>query len=273
MANPVSCVALWLLVSPGIDPRPALPPAPRSLVALSREVEALRTLYALRLTRGQLEHLRELAPETVARPPADDTVEVSAALRKTLGELREALARADDDDRIGKLYDRYDELLSDEDAPLEGPVEYTEEAAEQAPSVLDMLTPAQVAGYLGGIADEVADPRQVVLEALAKARGVPAAEWAEARDAVASQVSRLAAGLDDDKARRIHDQVAQLLIVARGLREEEFKRERSSLEQKGLQIVTDAGPAEVLRHVMEEALAELLSNPRLPAALNARLRK
>lgn len=266
-------VACCLLALPGIDPRPPLPPPPGSVTALSREVAALQTLYALRLTRPQLEQLRKMASDTVARPPADEPVEVSAALRKTLGDLREALARADDDDRIGKLYDRYDELVADEEPAVDDAVEYTEEAAEKAPAVLDMLTPGQVAGYIGSVADEVADPRQVILEALAKARGVPAAEWAESRDAVAGQVSHLVAGLDEEKAQRVHDQVAQLLIVARGLKEGEFERERPNLEQKALQIVADAGPTEVLRNVLEEALAELLSNPRLPAALEARLKR
>ena len=37
-------------------------------------------------------------------------------------------------------------------------------------------------------------------------------------------------------------------------------------------IVGDVGPTEVLRHLVEHALAELLSNPRLEAALAERLK-
>jgi hypothetical protein len=71
----------------------------------------------------------------------------------------------------------------------------------------------------------------------------------------------------------VSDQVVQLLIQARALKDDEFKRERRDLEKSARQIVGEVGPMQILRHAVERALAELLSNPRLPTALEARLKK
>ncbi len=103
------------------------------------------------------------------------------------------------------------------------------------------------------------DPRQVDLK--------------QVRDEVSEEVGRLAAGLDVDKAGQISDQVVQLLIQARALQEQEFKKRQPQLEKEARQIVGEIGPVDVIRHVVEQALAEMLSNPRLTAAIDARLKK
>src|SRR5258707_10925029 len=47
-------------------------------------------------------------------------------------------------------------------------------------------------------------------------------------------------------------------------------RSRPELEKKARELVGDVGPIEVLRHVVQQSLAELLSNPRLMVAIDAR---
>ncbi len=50
----------------------------------------------------------------------------------------------------------------------------------------------------------------------------------------------------------------------------EFKAQRDDLDKEARKVVGDVGPTDVIRHYMERALAELLSNPRLGAAVEAR---
>ena len=59
----------------------------------------------------------------------------------------------------------------------------------------------------------------------------------------------------------------------RALKDDEFKKERPELEKTARQIVGEVGPLDVLRHAVERSLADLLSNPRLAAAIDARLKK
>ncbi|HEV3263630.1 MAG TPA: hypothetical protein VG013_42740 [Gemmataceae bacterium] len=247
-------------------------PAAESLNDLNLEVEALQTLHALQATRPQMQKLRSLARQTADKPPVREAAKASEKFRKSLAELRDALAANRDDERINKLTDKLDQLRNADKPELDDDIDITEEAREQAPKLLRMLTAGQVAGYLGSYADTIGDPLGRIQEALEKVRGLKDKEWKETRDQVCEDVGELVAGLDGDKATEVSDRVRQLLIMARGLRDEEFKKERPGLERMARRIVGDLGPTDVLRHVMERHLAELLSNPRLSAALEARLK-
>ena len=152
-------------------------------------------------------------------------------------------------------------------------IEITDAARRRAPEVLAALTARQVATHIAAYGDQFPDPLERLLEALGKVRGLKEAEWKELRDDVSDEVGRLVAGLDIDKAGEISDQVVQLLIQARALKENELKKERPELEKIARQIVGKIGPLDVLRNAVERTLAELLSNPRLAAAIEARLKK
>src|SRR5262249_55497143 len=116
------------------------------------------------------------------------------------------------------------------------------------------------------------DPVESLLDALDAVRSLKADEWKALRQDLADQVGRLVAGLDADKATAVGDRAVQLLIRVRALKEAEFKEQRAELEKEARQLAGEAGPLDVLRHLAEYALAELLSNPRLGQALTARLR-
>ena len=66
--------------------------------------------------------------------------------------------------------------------------------------------------------------------------------------------------------------MVQLLIQVRALTEDEFKAQRGEWEKAARQIIGEVSPFEVMRHQLEYALAELLSNPRLEAALELRFK-
>jgi hypothetical protein len=269
----VSCTYLlagsWLGAQADEPAKEAKPP----LTELSQEVSALQALYTLNLTRPQMETLRKLAGETASRPPKAADVKASAKFRKALTDLRDALVtQPPDDDRVENLSDRVNDLRDAEQLDLDDGVEVTDEAVERATEVLKLLTARQVAGYVATVADDIGDPLESLQAALDQAKAASAEQWAQLRDETADEVSQLVGGLDAEKAGRVRDQVVQFLIVARSLKPDEFKAQRPALEKKARQIVGDLGPTEVLRHVMEHALAELLSNPQLPRALDRRLK-
>ena len=82
----------------------------------------------------------------------------------------------------------------------------------------------------------------------------------------------LGSQVDAEKASKVGDKVVQWLIEVRSLDDDEFKAQRTELEKKARQIVGDPHPLDVMRRAMEMTLAELLSNPRLEAAIAARLK-
>jgi hypothetical protein len=126
---------------------------------------------------------------------------------------------------------------------------------------------------LASHADEIPEPVECLLEALGKVRDVDPKEWKHLRETISEEVGRGVAGLDVEKASQVGDKVIQLLIHSRALKAEEFKSERPELEKAARAIVGNLSPLDVLRHALVQDLAELLSNPRLVAAVDARLKK
>src|SRR5262249_21341753 len=149
---------------------------------------------------------------------------------------------------------------------LDDGVEVTDEARRAAPGVCRRLKAPQLAAFIAEAAEEIADPLDVLLAALEEVRGLEPGRWKERRDEVAGQVARLGAGVDR-KADRLEGAVSALLARARSLTDAQFKARRGALERAARQLAGRVEPAEVLRHTAEHALAELLSNPRLGAAL------
>ncbi len=243
-----------------------------SLDDLNREVVALQTLYYLHVTPAQLEKLKAVAPQTAAKPAGQAKAKASDELRKKLTELRDALVDATDEDRIDELSEEFQDQVTAEKAQLDTDFEVTDAARAKVPEVLKLLTARQVAEYLGGMAEDIADPVELLTEALDKVRPLPPAKWKEFRDEISDQVGRLIGGIDPDKVQKASDQVVQFLIVVRSLKDDEFKAQRPELEKKARQVLGDVGPTDILRHVLEQNLAELLSNPRLAAAVAARLK-
>src|SRR5262249_3787692 len=230
-------------------------------------------LYLFEFTPAQLRALQKLAPETAAEAAGPrEAPKASEAYRQALAKLREALVKPEDDERIAKLLEELDDLREKEDPHLDDAVDLTEAARERTSGVLKLLSARQVMAYLTSLGDEVSDPLEILLETLEEVRGLDAAEWKELRQTVGPQVGSLVAGLDAERAQQVSDRVVQWLIRVRAMSDDEFKKERDELEEEARKIVGDVGPTEVLRHVVEQALAELLSNPRLEAALEARLK-
>jgi hypothetical protein len=70
----------------------------------------------------------------------------------------------------------------------------------------------------------------------------------------------------------MNDQVGALLQQARGLSKADFTKQLPELKKSARKIVGDVSALDVLRHQVEIDLATLLSNPRLPNAIRARMK-
>jgi hypothetical protein len=238
---------------------------------LSMEVQALRLLRQLDLTDEQLRALQKVAGQT-AQPARERKGRASKDYQDLLQEVHEALADPNDDDRIGELDEKLGEQAESEKPEIDDGVEVTDAARRHAPLVFRQLKAPQLVNYLGQVAGEVADPLDKLLEALEKVRGLKANEWREQRDGMLDEICNLVAGVEVDRAGRLSDQMLLLLCRARLLTDEELKSQRPELEKTARQIIGDTAATDVLRNVVERTLAELLSNPRLEAALKARLK-
>jgi hypothetical protein len=273
-ARPAGLIALaavgFLLPSPGPARETPKTPGPE-LSDLALEVKALRTLYYFRFTPEQMKDLQKRAGETAA-PARKQTAKASDDFRDALADLRDALVEAFDDDRIDSLDEKLDQLRESETPELDNEVPVTDAAFRVAGEVLRSLTVSQIAAYTAQVADDLTDPLERLTAALDKVRKVQENGYVQRRDEIAEEVSRQVAGLDRKKAGLVKGQVAAFLDKARAYKDEEYKAKRPALEKEARQIIGDVGAFEVLRHEVGLALAELLSNPRLAAALKARLK-
>ena len=239
---------------------------------LSMEVVALQTLHQLQATPAQLEELKRLAPATAEKVGPRRQVEVSDKFHKTLIQLRDALVEGKDE-RIDELNRAIDELREKEKPELDDYAEISDAARREAPALLRRFSARQAAGFLADYAADFPDPVEMLTGAFEEVRKLSRREWGGLRDDVAEQVGWLVAGMDGDAEEKARDQAAALITRARQLKDAEFKKQRPELEKAARELAKKVGPTDVHRHFLEHALAELLSNPRLAAAVEARLKQ
>lgn len=236
---------------------------------LALEINVLRTLYYLKATPEQVEAIQKLAKETAGPSKKRKGGKVSDEYQQLLAEVRDALAE-DDDELIETLEDKLEELSITESPELDEAVELTDAARKRAPEMLRQLRSHQVAMFLGMHAEQIVDPRERLQEALSKVRRWQLAEWPEQRDALGEEIGILVGGVDRKKWAKARDAVIELLARARTMKADEYEAKRDELGREADRITRQAGPMAVLRNFTEHALAEMLSNPRLDAALKAR---
>jgi ribosomal protein L10 len=269
---PLSVAAL-LSISSNVQGEEPKSTSPATLNQLILEVSALQILHNLNATPAQLQQLRKLAKETQSKDADLKPGKSSDKFRATLLEMHQALLESKNPDQIDKLSEKLDSLREEEKPELEDDVDLTESARQRAPEALRLLGAPQVAAYLSGLVGDIGDPRARLVEALNQVRTMSHDQWTAFRGNFGDEIGRLIAGVDSEKSDKISDQVVQLLLVARSLKEAEFKTQRPDLEKTALKIVGDIGPFQVLQNVMENVMATLLSNPRVSAAIDARLQK
>jgi hypothetical protein len=258
--------------APKSDKPPAPKPSKADVNDLSLQVAALQAIHQLKLNKAQLEALGKLAREITPDDHKRETAKVSDKYRKALLALRDAFT-ANDDERIDGRGKALDELRTKESPEIDEDVELADGARTKAKSYLNRLKPGQLVAYLTGVEDDDLDgPLDRLSAAFVESRKVSGDEWDETRDAVAEAVGWLIAGLDADASAKATDQAKALLERAHSLSAADFKAQRKELDAAAKKLVGALGPMDVLRRVVEHSIAELLSNPRLGAAVEARLK-
>lgn len=237
---------------------------------VSLEVQALRSFYELKLTEEQLKFVAKLAKETAEKPRRRKSVKVSEEYDKVLRSLRDALSAAEDDQKIDDLEDEIDKIADKPD--LDDSFDITKAARKRAPEVLMRFSVSQLADCYGAIANDLQEPEMQLTGALSAVRGLEDKEWTNKRDEIADEIAWSVAGLDVTKADKIRDKVVVLLSKAHALDADEFKAKKAELEKEAKALVGEIGPDTLLRHDLEHILADMLSNPRLEAAINSRLK-
>jgi hypothetical protein len=135
------------------------------------------------------------------------------------------------------------------------------------------MRPSQLASYLGFLAEEVVDPQDVLASTMKEIRGINNEDWKDRRDDLAEELGWLLGGVDEKKAQKFNDAVVALLNKVKALNDDDYKAKQADLEQEAEKLVGEIGPERVLRNRVERTFAELLSNPRLEAALALRLKE
>ncbi len=242
------------------------------ILSVHYEVAALETMNHLKLSRSQIEQVRKLAATTAQKTLPIHAVKSGDEFEKTLRELRDALVD-DNEARVEALTLALDDLREKEEVPEFDDVALTAEARKHAPEVLRHLGARQLMAFLGDFSEDFPDPRDKLDEAFDEIRMMEGKEWEALRDETAGQVAWLIAGLDAAAESKIRPRVAALLTRVHAMKDAEFEAKQEELSKQVEEIVGNVGPLDVIRHFTERSLAELLSNPRVAAAAEARLKK
>jgi hypothetical protein len=246
---------------------------PESLVDLSLEVDALLELHKFRFTPAQREALANVAAETADKTgPREETA--NAPLRRLLLDLRKALLEEKpDNDRIDSLEEKVNELRDSDDVDLDDDVEITDAARRRAPELARLLGPRQLTAYWKDHAADIPDPEARLLDAIEKATLLADADWQDLCEDITEELGWALGGIDKRRAGMMAAYLQQWLNQVRFYaRSRGFSRVRPELEKGARQIGTQVAPMVVLNNYTEQSLAQLLSNPRLAAALDARAR-
>jgi hypothetical protein len=178
--------------------------------------------------------------------------------------------------RIRELSDQLAEITKDEQPELDDAIEVTEQARNNTHRLLLYFDANRTVPYLAAYGKEFPDPFMLILSSIGSARNSkkPSAdEWQELRDFVIKEVSWQVGGLSLKKQEQIGAQVADFLDMAYKLDDAELKKggmPGGKLKRPIEKIVNVADCCNIIRNVLEQDLAELLSNPRLRAARKAR---
>src|SRR5262245_46122122 len=237
---------------------------------LTQEIRALRTMFSLRMTTPQLHALQKQAKETMDKEREYKKGKISDDLRGVLGDYRRALVEAEDEERISELDEKVSDLYEAERPEVDDHFDITDAARARVPAIYKLLKPNQLVVYFYTEIEDILDPQDELVAYLEEIRESKPADWEEVRDEVAKKLGWLVGGLDAGQAAKVSAGVTELLTRARKLSDEEFKSLKPKLEEKARKTIGEVDSTLVLRHHLERTLAELLSNPRLQEALQAR---
>lgn len=242
------------------------------LTELRAEADALQLMYDLKLTVPQLKRMQQAAKKTMSKFRSTEPSRATREYMEKLVSLRDALGDPQDADAIEDLFEELADM-GDEDSPeLNHRFDLTKEARREAKAFTKSLSPRQLAGYLSLVKDDLADPRETLIDAIASLRELKGDDWKRRREEIAEDVAGAAAGIDEKLEAKINSRVLALFAKSHDLSDDEFEKQRESLEKEAGDLFGNLSGMDVLRHETEYAIAKLLSNPKLLDALQRRLK-
>ena len=275
------------------DDKTDIAPAPKDANYLSMEVNALRTLYLLRgtdpgrqvaiqLPLGRLLFIKEKFASCAQKEEKKrEKADISDAYRKVLVELRAALI-AGQDERIEELDKQLQELQKVEDPDLDDQVEITDEARKKAENLVKTCSADQVVAYLASYGKDFPHLQNTLFAAMrvtidpekATYEKKPSPEeWKKIRAFTIREVAWQVGGLDSDKQKQIGVQIAKVLDKTYAMSEGDLKKNVAELRQGNRANHWGKTSAfDLMKNVMDQDIAEMLSNPRLIPAVEARLK-
>lgn len=241
--------------------------APEDVNELSMDVAALEMLHKLQVTPAQLELLAKMRV-TLAKGEPRQPAKVSPRYRQTLVELRAAHIRVDEK-KIDELNERLDELQDKEDPDLDDGVEISADARGRAATVLRWLSPRQLSNYLAD-REEVHDPVELLVLIFERGKKRSGAVWDALKEQGAEEVAAVLAGVRESEYKEAVEKITTLLDMLRA-KNMDAEKARKAIEKLVEKLTGSQSGMDLLKNVVERDLAELLSNPRLNAAVKARL--
>jgi hypothetical protein len=194
---------------------------------------------------------------------------VSADLSSALKNLRDALQKGDDE-RISDCRDRFDELMEKEEPELDNHVTVSEEARRNAAAALKLLNLRQLGSFLSSL--DLTDPVELLMAGAEQVRLLEMDQRKDEISKLADEIAGLVNSMDSD-AQKLKGQIVAFLEKAADLKKEtDFEQRRKALEKEARDIIGEVDNLKLLSHVLEQGMAELLSNPRLETAIKARKR-
>jgi hypothetical protein len=268
--------------TPNARPAPAkipVTPPPADVNDLSMEVNALRTMYILRprgLSQPTEPKVTRWSKDCAQRPRKRTEAKVSKNYRQVLIELRAAFI-VGQENRINELSDQLEELATDEQPQLDDAIEITDQARKSAHGLVNFFDPPQLAAYIAAYGKDFPEPYQFLAKIIGCHQIIVrevkpgAEEWKELRYFAIREVSWQIGGLNLNQQAKIGEQVAKLLDRAYPLSADELKKQYGSLRGEIGRINSQSGGTmNIINNVIEQDLAELVSNPRCLPAIAAR---
>jgi hypothetical protein len=235
---------------------------------LSMEISALETLHDLDLTPTQLSALSKLAKECAPKSQRREAANASQAIAKALAALHAALSTGDDG-QIGENRQKLDGLMQKEEPELDNNIVVTDGARRQASAALALLAVPQLGTFIGSL--ELTDPVELLMDGVDQVRSLKDKELEEEIATLADEITWLLAGAE--ASADINEQVTTFLQKAKDIKSDaDLAKQKKALEKDAKEIVGDVSNLDVVSHIAEKGMAELLSNPRFDAAIRIQTR-
>jgi hypothetical protein len=250
---------------------PTTQPASAPAQSVELQVAALNTIDDLNLDADQLRAIRALLKSDSAAPATEPADKGSNAYKSVLTSLREAIISED----AGKEADsekKLDQLRTAEHLNVAPAVAMTDFAREKSAAVLKLLRSSQIGSYLAEHGDDVPDALETILDAFDQSRGQDKAAFDAICNEASDQVSVLVGGVTNpSKSAEVMLHTAALLQNAYGMNDAQYQAGYKKLENSARRIVGRADGFTALHNWMQREIADLLSNPELPAMIDAKL--